>query len=364
VSPNFLYRAEVGLPPRPGETAARLGPWETASRLSYLLLGSMPDQELYRAAEAGELATREQVAAQARRLLADPRARPVVAHFHDQWLELERISTIEKDRRVYPAFTPELRGFLETEARMFLDSVTWEAPGDIASLFGAGHSFMNARLASFYGVKGPAGATFERVAQNPQQRAGFLTQAGLLAVLAKVNQTSPVERGLFVREQLLCDPPPPPPPGLQGKPPDLDPRLTTRERFTQHKENPACVGCHALMDPIGLGFESYDGLGAWRTAENGRPVDASGEIVGTDIAGPFVGAIELLRKLGRSAQVSRCVRTQWFRFAYGRNVTAEDECNVATLDAALAAGKGNVRELLVALTQTDSFLYKQIGGAP
>jgi hypothetical protein len=360
-SPQFLYRLEVGAGPA-GGGLQRLTPWETASRLSYLLWGSMPDAELFAAAEGNHLGTPEEVAAQARRLIKDDRALATLATFHEQWLDLARIDEAEKDAQLYPGFDASLRALLRKEAAGYVEAVVWKGDGTIASLLTAPFSMMNARLATFYGVKGPAGDAFERVALDPAQRSGFLTRGGFLAAHALANQTDPVRRGKFVREQLLCQLLPPPPPNAEIRPPELDPRLTTRERFSRHAQDQACAACHKLMDPIGLGFESYDAVGRWRASEAGRPVDASGEIVDADVAGRFTGAVELGSKLAGSAQVRGCVVKQWFRFGYGRSETPADLCSLATLEARFASAGQDVRELLVALTQTDAFLYRR--GAP
>jgi hypothetical protein len=363
-APQFLYRVETGA----GAAAAgmvKLSPWEMASRLSYLFWGSMPDNDLFLAAEGSKLGTREEIAAQARRLMADPRARPMVALFHEQWLELDKIDDVEKDRTLFAGFDPVvLRPLFRKEADLTLEAVVWQGDGTVASLLTAPFSFMNARLATHYGIKGPAGDAFERVMLDPAQRGGFLTEAGFLAAHALANQTDPVRRGKFVREQLFCTILPPPPDNVEVRPPDLDPKLTTRERFARHSQDPLCAGCHQLMDPIGLGFESYDAVGKFRATENGKPVDASGTITGTDIDGGFVGAVELGKKLAGSAQVRACVVKQWFRFGYGRSETPQDLCSMETLKAMFAGGKNDVRELLVALTQTDAFMFRRAGGAP
>jgi hypothetical protein len=186
----------------------------------------------------------------------------------------------------------------------------------------------------------------------------------VLAAHALANQTDPVRRGKFVREQLLCQIPPSPPPDLEVRPPDLDPNLTTRERFSQHSKDQFCAACHKLMDPIGLGFESFDAVGRWRSDENGKPVDATGELFDTDVDGPFDGAAALADKLAHSAQVRDCVSKQWFRFGYGRSETPADSCSLESLKALYAAGGNDVRELMVALTQTDAFMYRRAGGAP
>jgi hypothetical protein len=385
-APRFLYRVEMGAAPQSsdpkvtvkdpttgavtGQTqVVRLDDWEMASRLSYLLWRSMPDDVLTAAAAAGQLHDDDAIAAQAARMLADPRARATVVDFHDQWLRLGEIDGVEKEAAVFPAFTPAIAGLMRTEAETFLDDVVWNGDGTLAALFGAPYTFANATLASYYGLSGPNGSSFVRVDLDPGQRAGVLTQGGLLALLAKSNQTSPVHRGKFVREQILCQPLPPPPANLQITPPELSSTLTTRERFTQHAADPYCAGCHHLMDPIGLGFENFDGAGLFRATENGQPVDASGRLDDAgDATGPFNGPIELGQRLAASGEARACVATQWFRYGYGRAETDGDGCSLRALDSAFAAGGYRVLDLVAALANTDAFRYRRVtpavGGAP
>jgi hypothetical protein len=369
-SPHFLYRVEFGMPDPVEGDVVQLTHHEVASRLSYLLWSSMPDGDLLAAADAGELGTPEQLKAQAERMLEDGRARAAVANFHRQWLELSHIETITKDPATYPAYTPDLRPLWKSETEAFLDYVVFEDPaGDVATLFTAPYSFMSAELAAFYGMEGPAGAAFERVDLDPTQRAGFLTHASVLATLAKPNQSSPVHRGKFVRERLLCEILPPPPNNIEIKAPEVEEGVSTRERFSQHRDDPSCAFCHSLMDPIGFGFEHYDGIGLWRDTDQGVPVDATGEISGSRSAnGSFDGAIELAHQLAESEQVRACVVAQWFRFGYGRAEQEEDRCSMDQLQQAFAESGHNIRALLVALTQTDAFRYRRAaaagGGAP
>jgi hypothetical protein len=254
---------------------------------------------------------------------------------------------------------------MQTEVNQLVDAVVWDGDGKVSTLLTAPFTFVNDRLAAFYGIAAPAGQGFQRVELDPYQRAGFLTQGAFLATHAKPNQTSPVHRGKFVRQQLLCTVPPPPPPNLQIQPPSLNTRLTTRERFAEHSQNPFCAGCHKLMDPIGLGFESFDGIGRFRATEQGMPIDDSGELIQTDVDGTFTGPAALGQRLAASADVQACVVTQWFRFGYGRaEDPVADACSLATLNQTFAAAGGNVRELLIALTQTDAFLYRRAEESP
>jgi hypothetical protein len=184
-----------------------------------------------------------------------------------------------------------------------------------------------------------------------------MTHAGLLALLAKPDRSSPIHRGLFVRETLLCQVPPPPP-DIVPEAPTVDDSQTTRQQFTQHSQDALCKGCHQLMDPIGFGFEHFDGLGRYRDQEWGLDIDASGELVATDVDGPYNGVVELAAKLGSSEQVKNCVATQWFRFGYGRAETEADTCAMDEIQAAFAAADYDIKELIVALTQTDAFRYR------
>ena len=363
-SPPFLYRVELGVTPAAGETVVRLTDWETASRLSYLLWGSMPDETLFSAAEQGKLTAREDIEAQARRMLDDPKAHDAVATFHEQWLDYGRIANVGKDAAIFPEWSAEIGPLMHEETRRFLDDAVFGEGGGLGYLLSSPNSFLDPKLATFYGVTAPAAAGFTRVALDATQRAGLLTLGSLLTINAHSNQTSPVHRGKLVRELLLCDAIPPPPADVMIKAPEPDPNSTTRERFAQHSAEAACKGCHTLMDPIGFGFENYDGMGRYRSTENGLAIDASGELTGTDVDGTFMGAVGLASKLAQSADVRTCYATQWFRFAYGRGENASDACSLATLSTRLTSSGGSIKELLLALTQTDAFLYRPAGGMP
>ena len=362
-SPAFLYRVEFGVAPRSGESAVRLDGWEAASRLSYFLWGSMPDQILFDAAEAGELATKEQIAEQARRMLDDPHARDATGDFHQQWLHYDRIVSVGKDANLFPGWSSAVGQLMRAETAAFIDDVVFEQGGDLHALFTAPYSFMNKDLAAFYGVPGPAGDGFERVDLDPSQRAGILTTGTLLTINAHSNQTSPVHRGKLVRERFFCAQMPPPPKDVKITVPEPQAGSTARERFAEHSKNVACSGCHELMDGIGFGFENYDAVGRYRTEEDGKPIDASGSIARSDVSGAFDGAVEMSKKLAQSHEVERCYAKQWFRYAYGRGESAEDTCTLAALGDQLADTGGDIKELIVALTQTDAFLFRKAGGA-
>jgi hypothetical protein len=365
-SPEYLYRVEVDrtTAPASGPTVVPVSSWELASRLSYLFWGTMPDAALFAAAQAGELATSAGVRAQAERLLADPRARVTFARFYEEFLELDQLDDLEKDPSIYPTFEPSIRTAFRGETLTFIDSVVWDGDARLSTLLTAPYTFVNGKLAAFYGMAPVDGTTFRRVDVDPARRGGLLTQGAFLATRAKFDQTSPVLRGKFVRERLFCTTPDPPPANLAIRAPDLDPRLTTRQRYAQHSSDPFCAGCHHLMDPIGLGFEPFDGVGVWRDTESGQPVDGSGVLTETDVDGTFNGVRDLERRLAGSPDVERCTTNQWFRFTQGRADTAADACSLDILGQSFHASGGDLRKLLVALTQSDAFRYRTVEPSP
>lgn len=360
-SPHFLYRVEFGMADPSEGDVVELTDHEIASRLSYLLWNAMPDAILFEAADAGRLRDPAEIEAQARRMLDTPRAREAVKNFHRQWLHLDEIEPIilasGKDPDIYPEFYDGLPFLWRSETEAFIDHAVFEENGNVEFLFTAPYTMMNEELAEFYGIDGPTGVGFRRVDLDPGKYAGFMTQPGLMARFAKPDRSSPIHRGKFVRETILCQVPPPPPDNIP-EPPSVDESQTTREQFAEHSENPACAGCHALMDPIGFGFEHFDGIGRYRDTEWGLEIDAAGELQGTDIDGAFNGAIELAQRLASSDQVKACVASQWFRFGYGRFETDEDDCSVDEIHEAFAASGYDIKELIIALTRTDAFRYR------
>jgi hypothetical protein len=181
-----------------------------------------------------------------------------------------------------------------------------------------------------------------------------------MSLLAKPDRSSPVLRGKFVREQLLCQTISPPPQNIVITPPPVMPGVSTRELFQMHAVVEPCKSCHALMDPIGFGFEHYDGVGRWRSVDQGQPVDATGTMSSSDVNGSFDGAVDLAHKLAQSQDVSNCVAVEWFRYAMGRGETSDDACSLQKLQQGFSTNQGNIRDLLVAVTQTDAFLYRPV----
>jgi hypothetical protein len=321
----------------------------------------MPDEELFQAVDAHTLSTPAEVEAQARRMLTSPRARAMVGDFHRQWLDLDRFDGLARDDASLDLSDSQaLADAWKQSLLSYVDFVFWDSTGTLAELFSSDLVFVNPMLAGLYGVAAPAEQGFVGVAQ-PGQRSGLLTQPALMTLLSHADQSSPIQRGVFVRSQILCDPPQPPPPTVNNTPPDPDPSLTTRERFKVHTENAVCATCHQLIDPLGFGFENYDQFGRFRSQENQLEIDASGAIVDSpdpEIDGPFSTPFELAQRLGSSVAVRDCLATHWYRFAMGRIETEADLCSIDQARSKFAASDGDLRELLVALTTTDAFLYR------
>jgi hypothetical protein len=365
-SPSFLYRLETTSPVVvPSRSQVPLSQYELATRLSFLIWSSGPDDALLEAAARGELASRAQVAAKAREMLAQPKARAAIAGFFEQWTGARRLEITSKSTTSFPMFSPGLRDAMAAELPAFVEHVLWSGDHSLEALLTAPVAFVDAPLAALYGVTAPASSSqgLVRVDLPPAQgRAGILTQAGFLSVQSHPDQTSPVLRGKFVRSMLLCQPPAPPPPDLDISLPPLDQGTTARERLAGHlAAGASCNACHSLMDPIGLAFEGFDAIGRFRDSEGGRALDLSGEIAGaTDpsLTGNFVGVREMAQKLASSSQVRACVTTQWFRYAAGRSEAEADECSLSTLRDAFGSSGGDLLELIVATTQTDAFWFR------
>ena len=358
-SPAFLYHLEFGVSNGSGDLVPLTGD-ELASRLSFFLWNSVPDDALLDAAVAGELDTTAVLVEHAERMLDDPRARESIGAFHVQWLGLDHLEDAFKDPAVYPEFSDDLADAMVDETRRFASLTVLQGDGRLETLLTASHSYLTEPLFELYGVEQPASfVPGMPVDLDPSERAGLITQAAFLTEHALTNQSGPIQRGVEIRNQFFCDPPPPPPPDANVEPPAPDPNSTTREIFEQHTSEPACAGCHVLIDGIGLGMENYDGVGRHRSLENGQPVDASGELLSTDVDGAFDGGVELAHRLAQSEQVRECVARQWFRFAFGRLEGDGDVCSLETLHDAFAASDYDVRALLVELVRTDAFRFRR-----
>ncbi len=361
-SPQFLYRIEMLPEGASNGEVVQVSDYEAASRLSYFLAATTPDDALLDAAEAGELHTPEQLEAQARRILETPEARLAVRHFHRQWLGLSALQSVNKD----PIAFPELDLATATadwskSVQDFTEHVVFDAGGTFDDLLQSEAVFLSPPLAAFYGATDNGDGSYTM----PGDRAGLLTQPALMALYAYPDRSSPIARGVWVRQRMLCQTLPPPPDDVEIEPPSVDPGATTREQFDAHTTEPSCAGCHVLIDPLGFPFEHYDAVGRWRDDENGLTIDASGEfsgVVDEALAGPVEDALDMAGKLAQSSDFRNCATEQWFTFALGRLPDeVADECSMLQASEVVAES-GDIRDLLVAIVVSDAFRFRVVDG--
>ncbi|HEX4404092.1 MAG TPA: DUF1592 domain-containing protein [Polyangia bacterium] len=358
-SSRFLYRVELGTATAVGPTAVKLSDYELASRLSYGLWNTTPDVTLNTAAAAGKLETSADVSAQLQRMLQDPRGATMVPQFLGSWIALPQLAGVAKDSATYPQWTPALQTAMVTQAQSFFTDLLANQGGTLKALLTSKTVFTNNATAALSGASAsalPSDGSFQS-SQNPNA-AGLLTLPAFLATQAKADQSSPIYRGKFVREQFFCQELPSPPANIPPAP-VITPGVSTRERLTEHEVAASCAACHALMDPIGLGFENYDGIGAYRTVDNGKPVDASGMLAGTDVDGTFTGVAQLGALIANSATAESCVGTQWFRYAMGRAEQVADTCSLQQMKTTFHASGADLRTLPAAIVQTPAFMYRR-----
>ena len=355
-SPSFLYRVELGEPDPGDPTRLRFTGHEMASRLSFLLWNTTPDDALLDAAAAGDLLTADGLELAAERLLADPRARVAIQEFFAQFLDLGRLDGVTRDPARYPQFSPTMLASMRTEVQLLVDDLIHRRDGDIRSIFSTRNTFLNSELAALYGVpaEGATPVTFVPV-ELPADgaRAGLLTLGAFLTMNAHETENSPTARGKYVRARVLCQDVPAPPPDIDL---NLDPKegeedMTLRQRLEAHRSNPACAGCHAFIDPPGFLFEHFDPIGAWRDLDNNQPIDASGDLDGK----PLASARELADVLKEDARVGRCMVTQLYRHAIGRREVVSERPGLDEVDLRFTEAGHKFRELLLALVTSEVF---------
>ena len=373
-SPQFLYREELGAPDAVAGSDGRvtLTPYEIASELSFLITGSMPDDTLFMAVLAGQFTGPDDYRREALRLLDLPAATDSTRRFLHQWLGTDRLADVVKDQGLYPAFpadpsngVPTAAGSMTRELDQDFVALMTSGDGSLRALLTSNQSYVDARLAGIYGVEAPASG-FAAVTLDPDVRRGILTRLGYLTVHADQDSSGPIARGVFLMSNLLCMTVPPRPATVPSAPSVSDASgagETTRQRFTQHLSDDSCRGCHRIIDGFGYGFESFDGIGAYRTTENGQPIDATGSIVGTgDADGTFDGVTDLEDHLLRSARFTDCFVRQTYRFAMGQ-IEGDGPDDVAAL-AALAQGfsaDSRMTDPLLSLVGAPAFTSRATG---
>jgi len=355
-SPYFLYRQELGTN---GGGAYQLSAYEIANSLSYLFTGSMPDAELFAAADSGALSKPEEQQKQAERLLQSPRGHEMVTAFMKGWLGLGKLETVAKDDTVFK-LTDTLRKAMGEETRQLIDDAVFKQNASFLSLLTTKSSFVNKELATHYGLKnaGSMSDQFTAVTFDPSERdGGLLAQGSLLTALATAKESSPVQRGKMVRMRLLCEDLPPPPANLDTALKPANGGATTREHFAAHSQNPVCAACHKRMDPIGFGFEHYDAFGRRREQDNGHPVDATGSVLTDQGEVPFDGLPGLTNYLTTQAAdtVNQCLVRYWSYFAFGTAGWSEDQCTYETIAEQAKADNFALQSVAKAIVKTARF---------
>lgn len=356
VSPHFLFRVEAD----DGRVEHyRVGDYELASRLSYFLWSSMPDDELFELASKGWLGNPKTLEAQTRRMLRDPKARTFAENFAGQWLRVRELKTIaQPDARKFPEFTPALRDAMYDEAVEFFHALVRDNRR-LLEVVDADYAFVNETLAQHYGIEGVKGEAFQRVALKDRQRGGVMGMGGVLTLTSYPRRTSPVLRGKWVLEEILGTPPPPPPPLIKSLPSDDRPKdgLTFRQRLEEHRTKAECAGCHKRMDPLGFGLESFDAIGRWRTAIGGQPVDASGQMTTGE---KFTGPAELKQiLLTRTGDFSRNITEKMLAYALGRGLEYYDTPVVKRVTRALEQDGYRAGTLISEIVKSYPFQYRR-----
>ncbi len=369
VSPHFLFRVErdrpalsegrsarvEGPPPAGGGTPA-VGDYELASRLSYFLWSTMPDEELFESARQGRLRDPKVLEAQVDRMLKDPRSRELAENFAVQWLQLRRLETHQADPKRLPAFTEKLRDSMRQEVEFFFDDVLRE-DRSVLALLDAPFTYANEALARHYGLDGVKGEEMRKVDLKDARRGGVLTMAGILMVTSNPTRTSPVKRGKWVLETILGTPPPPPAPDAGELKEVEGGGLTVRQRLEKHRADPNCASCHKRMDPIGFAYENYDAVGAWRDTEDGLPLDVSGAL---QDGRSFNGAAEFRQViLARKDDFVRTLAEKLFTYALGRGVEYYDAPVLRDIRKSLAENGYTMSALVKGIIGSHPFQHRR-----
>ena len=349
-SPHFLYRIEDD--PENPDAVRTLNDFEFATRLSYFLWSSMPDEELFRHATAGDLRRPEVLQAQVLRMTRDPKAKALSENFAGQWLQLRSIRTLSPDKDFFPRWDEPLRAGMIGEAEAFFEYVVQNDRSALEFL-DADYTFVNQRMAEHYGIPNVFGKAFRRVTLPDARRGGIITMASTLTVTSNPTRTSPVKRGKWILENILGTPPPPPAPDVPELPPTPQLKGTLRQQMEQHRENPTCAACHARLDPLGFGLENFDGIGTWRDQDNKQKVDASGVLPD---GSKFTGPAELRKVLvGKGDLFRRCLSEKLLTFALGRGLEYYDKCALDDIVAAARRSEDRFSAYVLAVVTSDPF---------
>ena len=357
-NPNFLYRVELDSANIKSRT---LTPYETASRLSYFLWSSTPDQTLLDLAKNGELSKPEIVAAQVQRMLEDPKSDALVQNFGLQWLQLRKLPYFEPDKKMFPEYSADLVDDMIQETSLYIKNILRENR-PISEFIDSKYTFLNENLAKHYGIAGIAGTDFRKVSTVGTGRGGVLTQAAILTVTSNPTRTSPTKRGRWVLEQILGSPPPPPPPGVGDLQDEkkFTASMTLRQRLEEHRKNPSCATCHSRMDAIGFGFENFDTVGKWRVQDAGTKVDSSATLPG---GRKFTGAVELKSiLLENKKEFARNFAEKLMTFALGRGIYESDKCFIDEIVKKASASDYKFHSMVQGVVASEPFRKRTLEG--
>jgi len=357
-SPHFLYRVEEDDPADFVDGVRPLKDFELASRLSYFLWSSMPDERLFELASEKKLHTEEQLGAEVDRMLADPKSKALVENFAGQWLQLRDLEALSPDPVKFSAFDANLRRSMRRETELLFSNILQENRS-ILELLSADYSFVDERLAKHYGIEGISGDAFQKVDLKGKRR-GMLMHGSILLLTSNPTRTSPVKRGKWVLENLLAEPPPPPPPNV----PELGAAGvalgTLRQQMEQHRADPNCAVCHVKMDAVGFGLENFDAIGSWRDADGREKIDPSGVLPG---GRTFDGPLDLVQILveDKKAEFSRCVTMKMLTYALGRGLGVADRCTVSSIVNKLAEEDYRFATLVKSIVTSQPFTNQESG---
>jgi hypothetical protein len=353
-SAHFLFRVEIDEDPE-SLTAHPLSDFELATRLSYFLWSSTPDDELLDLAAQKKLQDAATLSAQVKRMLDDPRADALVDNFAGQWLFLRALASREPNAIAFPDFDEELRASMHQEANLFLKAFLKDESLSLPELVTADFSYVDARLSEHYGLGDVNGSEHQKVTFDSAERGGYLRSGAWLTLTSNPDRTSPVKRGKWILENLLCAEPPPPPAGVEGfKPEDLEAK-SQAQLLAQHREDPICAACHNLMDPLGLAMENYDGVGAWRTLDHGFPIEPAGEFEGESFASPG----EFVDLLAEDERFSECAVEKMMTYALGRGTSESDLEYLAEINDGFRGDGMKLRRLVERVVLSEPFRYRR-----
>jgi len=357
VSPHFLFRGEIQPDPDNPRATHPINEFALASRLSYFLWSTMPDERLFEL--AGKNALRKNLESEVARMLKDPKAHALVENFADQWLQIRNLANVSPDRTTFPGWDDELRAAMRRETEMFFENLMHE-DRSVLELLDANYSFMNERLARHYGIDGVKGSEFQKVVFKDKRRGGILTQASILTITSNPTRTSPVKRGKWILENILGSPPPPPPPNVPELSESKEAALkgSLRQRMEQHRAQPICASCHARMDPIGFGFENFDGIGAWREKDGEFQVDAGGKLLSGEDFGNAADLKKILLEKKRG-EFLQCLSGKMLTFALGRGMEYYDRLSIDEIVRRTEKDRGRFSSLVLGVVKSPAFQMRR-----